>query len=112
MVGGRNREVRILGRRVSRRAASTALLVSIGVVICLLAAVFILRGLEVSRLRGDLDEIRLAETQVLAERQDLEDRLAQKDDPEAIEDEARRRLGLVLPGEEKVVFEGEDGGEE
>lgn len=36
------------------------------------------------------------------ENQDLADAIADKDDPQRIEDVARKRLGLVLPGE--IVF--------
>jgi len=34
----------------------------------------------------------------------LREQLALKDDPEMLEDKARELLGLVNPGEEKVIF--------
>jgi len=44
----------------------------------------------------------------MAEQQALRERLAAKDDPEIIEDHARDRLGLVMPGEEKIIFDREE----
>ena len=107
MVGGRNREVRILGRRVTGRGASAIFVLTIAAVACCLAVVFVLRGLEMSRLGREIAQIRLDQTAALEDKEALHGRLALRDDPQTIEDEARERLGLVKPGEEKVIFGGE-----
>jgi len=54
----------------------------------------------------DLDDLNVAQAGALGEQAALRERLGQKDNPQAIEDEARERLGWVMRGEEKVVFVG------
>ena len=82
------------------------MVIAIGV--CLTIALFITRGVEIRHLRRELYEIRRAQESALVEQTDLRERLSEKDDPTAIEEQARKRLGLVKPGEEKVIFDGEE----
>ena len=48
--------------------------------------------------------IRDREQGVLVDQDQLRAQLAQKDDPQAIEDVAREKLGLVKPGEQLIIF--------
>lgn len=56
----------------------------------------------------ELGRIRTEQQVALVEQALLRETLASKDDPEVIEDHARDRLGLVMPGEEKVIFDREE----
>ncbi|MCK5827696.1 septum formation initiator family protein, partial [Candidatus Bipolaricaulota bacterium] len=69
-----------------------------------LASLFIVRGLRIHDLRQQLATSQLDYQQAWIDRDELEDRLASKDDLSAIEEAARQQLGWVLPGEERVIF--------
>jgi len=73
----------------------------------LLALFFVGRSFEIRRLRRDLADLRISLRGAEEEGETLRARLALRDDPKTIEDLARERLGLVKPGEEKVIFVGE-----
>ena len=98
-VGSRGRTPINYRRRRILALAGILLLVS------WIATVFILRATEIRRLRADLDRIRSEQQIALGEEEALRALLARKDDPETIEDEAREHLDLVMPGEEKVIFD-------
>ncbi|MGD9675549.1 MAG: septum formation initiator family protein [Candidatus Bipolaricaulia bacterium] len=74
---------------------------------CLLLAVFLSRTLGVVHLRRDL--LRLGEATVAAtvEQKRLRAELASASSAKAMEDQAREKLGLSKPGEEKVIVVGE-----
>jgi cell division protein FtsB len=82
--------------------------VGIALLVCWIAAVFVLRGVEIRALRAELSRIRSEQQVAMAEQASLRGVLALKDDPEVIEDHARDRLGLVMPGEEKIIFDREE----
>ncbi len=67
-------------------------------------ALFILQALEIRTLRQEMQEIHAAQQRALNEQAMLRARLAEADHLDAVEQEARARLGWVLPGEERVVF--------
>ncbi|MBE0635315.1 septum formation initiator family protein [Candidatus Bipolaricaulota bacterium] len=69
-----------------------------------LVSPFILRGLRIRDLRQQLATSQVGYEQAWIDRAELEIRLASKDDLSAIEDAARRQLGWVMPGEERVIF--------
>lgn len=69
-----------------------------------LASLFIVRGLRICDLRQQLATAKLDYQQAWIDRAELESQLASKDDLSAIEEAARRQLGWVLPGEERVIF--------
>ncbi len=105
MLGGRRRRSLHRGTAVSKRSVRTAIfLVALSVIGGLVLSLFIVQALEIRSLRRELEEINAAQQRALIEQAALRERLAQQDDPEAIEQEARERLGLVMRGEEKVVF--------
>ena len=109
MVGGSARGVTARGqRRIDFRRRRVLAVVGIILFVCWIAIVFILRGIEIRGLRADLSRIRLEQQAAMAEQQALRQLLAAKDDPEIIEDHARDRLGLVMPGEEKIIFDREE----
>jgi cell division protein FtsB len=70
----------------------------------LLAWLYLSRYSEIQRLRHDLSILAQKETRALITQQQLRAELEKKDDPKRIEDLAREWLGLVKPGEEKVIF--------
>jgi len=65
---------------------------------------FTVRGIRILDLRGQLQSSLLGYDEAMIERQDLENRLALKDDLASVEDAARELLGWVMPGEERVIF--------
>ena len=74
-----------------------------------LAALFIVRGLDIHTLHRQLAQSHVAYEQAWVDRVDLESRLASKDNLSAIEDAARQLLGWVMPGEERVIFVNREG---
>ena len=105
MLGGRRRRSLHRGATVPKRSVRTAVfLVALSAIGGLVLSLFILQALEIRSLRRELNEINAAQQRALIEQATLRERLAEKDDPEAIEQEARERLGWVMRGEEKVVF--------
>lgn len=72
--------------------------------VCLLVSFYLVRFETIRHFKQDIARIALEERGALVAQEELRDRLDQKDNPEAIEDLARRLLGLVKPGEEKVIF--------
>jgi len=109
MVGGSARGFTARGNsRIDFRRRRVLAVVAIALFVCWIATLFILRGIEIRGLRADLSRIRLEQQAAMAQQQALRERLAAKDDPEIIEDHARNRLGLVMPGEEKIIFDREE----
>jgi cell division protein FtsB len=109
MVGGRRRRSLHRGAATSKRINRTVLyLVAFSALGCLVLSLFILQALEIRSLRRGLQDLHAAQQQALIEQAALRERLAEKDDPVAIEEEARARLGWVLRDEEKVIFIGEE----
>ena len=104
-------------RRTTRRQTKTQggaqrirlpLLVGAAALVGLLLTLFLGRFFEIQQLRHELLTLH-QETVLALDRQDrFRDRLAQADDPVAIEDLAREWFGWVMPGEEKIIFIGED----
>lgn len=110
MIRGRRWGPRHRGTAPPRRTnRAVVYLVVFSAVGCLVLSLFILHALEIRSLRRQLQDLRAAQQQALLEQSALRERLAEKDDPEAIEEEARARLGWVMRGEEKVIFIGEEG---
>ena len=105
MLGARRRRSLHRGATAPKPSVRTAIfLVALSVIGGLVLSLFTLQALEIRSLRRELGEINAARQRALIEQADLRERLAGKDDPEAIEQEARERLGWVMRGEEKVVF--------
>ncbi|MDD5219381.1 MAG: septum formation initiator family protein [Candidatus Bipolaricaulis sp.] len=76
-------------------------------VVCLLLAVFLTRTLGIVHLRRDLARLGEATEAATAEQKRLRTELASSSSAQAMEDQAREKLGLIKPGEEKVIFVGE-----
>lgn len=70
----------------------------------LLSFLYISRFLEIRHLRAQITDITRQEQAALAMQSRLRDRLAHANDTQTIEYLARKELGLVKPGEEKVIF--------
>jgi cell division protein FtsB len=82
-------------------------LVVVGSIVLLLlaiAAVFLSRQLAIGGLRRELARVKAQEVQAAARQKELRADVASTSDPKTLEDEARRRLGLVRSGEEKIFF--------
>ena len=84
--------------------ASRALLVLVIVSFLLLASVYAIRFVTIHRLEQQVAVLSEKEQVALSEQAALRARLAMKDDPQAIEDVAREKLGLVKPGEQLIIF--------
>ncbi len=74
------------------------------VLVGLIASLYIGRFLTIRRLQTQLSDLVGQERVALAVQADLRARLAFRDDPQAIEEVARAELGLIKPGEEKIIF--------
>jgi len=95
------RDRRFVPFRPSRRTILAATILALG---CLLLALFVGRQLEIARRERTLRDLEVAHVDALCEQDVLRARLTEADDAEAVETLARERLGLVMPGEEKVIF--------
>ena len=73
-------------------------------VVGLLASLFLGRFFEIRKLKSELSTLMEQERAALATQEMLREQLALQDDPKVLEDKARELLGLVKPGEEKVIF--------
>ena len=91
-------------KRRARRGRRHILVWALLAILCLLAFLYLGRTFEIRQLRGDLSILAQQASEALATQEELRARLALQDDPAMIEEEARRLLGLVKPGEEKVIF--------
>jgi len=105
MVGGRKRRSLRRGAAAPNRVRRNILyLIVFSALGCCVLTLFILQTLEVRSLRRSLQDLQAAQQAALVDQAALRRRLAEKDDPKAVEEEARERLGWVLRGEEKVIF--------
>jgi cell division protein FtsB len=82
----------------------------VGLILAVLAAcalllvVFVGRQAVIGRRNARLADLERKQSEAEEERAALQDRLAAGEDLAQIERLARERLGLVMPGEEKVIF--------
>ena len=74
----------------------------------LLLVLFLGRFFEIQHLRHETLTLHQETVLALDRQSQLRDRLAQADDPVIVEDLAREWFGWVRPGEEKIIFIGED----
>ena len=87
-----------------RQIAHRALLWVVIVSFLLLVSVYAIRFVTIHRLERQVAVLSEKERAALSEQAALRARLAMKDDPQAIEDVAREKLGLVKPGEQLIIF--------
>ncbi len=80
------------------------ILIAALLIVGLLSFLYIERFLEIRHLHAEIANITQEERTALAVQRELRDKLAHADDPATIEYLARKELGLVKPGEEKVIF--------
>lgn len=95
-----NQETRVRKRAIGRHAVLW-LVVAVGI---FLASLYAVRFVAIHRLQQEVASLSIAEQTALDEQSTLRAHLAQKDDPQAIEDVAREKLGLVKPGEQLIIF--------
>ncbi len=86
--------------RWGKRIVLIAVLMFVG----LLSFLYIDRFFKIRHLQAEIARITQEEQAALVVQNELRDRLAHADDPATIEYLARKELGLVKPGEEKVIF--------
>lgn len=91
-------------KRRARRSHRRILVWALLAILLLLSFLYLGRTFEIRRLQGDLSTLAQQAKGALATQEELRARLALQNDPAMIEEEARRLLGLVKPGEEKVIF--------
>jgi len=95
---------RLVGRVVGGRRRRTLALAVVFLVVATLAAVFVSRQVAIAGLRHEIARLEAHQADATAQQKVLRAEVASTSDPKALEEEARRRLGLVKPGEEKVFF--------
>lgn len=79
-------------------------LAAVVTVASLLLILFLSRQLEIAGRWRSIDEILRSAAAAATEQEALRDRLASSNDSDLIEQQARERLGMVMPGEEKIIF--------
>lgn len=67
-------------------------------------ALFIVRGLEIHRLRSELLQLETEKAKILREIETMSARLKAQNDLKLIEYLARKELGMVKPGEEVYII--------
>jgi cell division protein FtsB len=77
---------------------------SVVVLFLTIAAVFVSRQLAIGGLRRELADVNAQQAQASARQKELRADVASTSDPKTLETEARKRLGLIRSGEEKVFF--------
>ena len=87
-----------------RQIGHRALLWFVVVSVLLVTSLYAIRFVTISRLQQQVAALSVKEQGTLDEQSALRACLAQKDDPQAIEDVAREELGLVKPGEQLIIF--------
>jgi len=87
-------------RQIGRRALLWIVIVSV----ILLTSLYAIRFVTVNRLQQQVADLTANEQQALDEQAALRAQLAKSNDPQAIEDVAREKLGLVKPGEQLIIF--------
>ena len=87
-----------------RQIGHRALLWFVIISVLLVTSLYAIRFVTISRLQQQVGALSVKEQSVLNEQSALRACLAQKDDPQAIEDVAREELGLVKPGEQLIIF--------
>ena len=73
-------------------------------VVLFVLGTFVSRGLGILHLRRDLVRLEKATVEATAEQKRLRAELASASSSRVLEDKAREELGLIKPGEEKVIF--------
>lgn len=73
-------------------------------VVLFLISLYAIRFVTIRKLSQQVSALSVEEQSALNEQSALRARLAKKDDPQAIEDIAREKLGLVKPGEQLIIF--------
>ncbi len=87
-------------KKIGRRAVFGLIIA----VFLLLVSIYAIRFVTISRLQQQVATLTVKEQGALDEQVALRARLAKKDDPHAIEDVAREKLGLMKPGEQLIIF--------
>lgn len=91
-------------RASHRQIGHRAVLWLLVVFVLILASVYAVRFITIARLQRQVAALSVKEEAVLAEQNTLRAELARKNDPQAIEDIAREKLGLMKPGEQLIIF--------
>jgi len=91
-------------RRIIRWGRTHMILCISLIMLSLLFSLYTIRFLEMHTLNHDLATLESEEAHACAVQQELQSRLALKNDPITIELSAREQLGLIKPGEEKIIF--------
>ncbi len=86
------------------RRGRRALVWLIVVVFLLLSSLYVVRFVSINRLQHQVAAVTAQEEEALREQANLRSQVANRDDLATIERIARDKLGLVKPGEEKVIF--------
>ncbi len=98
------RAKRLFERVTGDRRRRVIVLGSVFVLVATLAAIFVSRQVAIAGLRHEIARLEAQQAEATAQQKELRADVASTSDPKTLEDEARRRLGLVKPGEEKVFF--------
>jgi cell division protein FtsB len=98
----------LLQRMATDRRRRLVVAGSVVFVVLTIAALFLSRQLAIGGLRRELASLKAQQVEATARQKELRADVASTSDPKTLEDEARRRLGLIRSGEEKIFFVEED----
>jgi cell division protein FtsB len=98
----------LLQRMATDRRRRLVVVGSVVFAVLTIAALFLSRQLAIGGLRRELASLKAQQVQATARQKELRADVASTSDPKTLEDEARRRLGLIRSGEEKIFFVEED----
>jgi cell division protein FtsL len=105
---GWTRAKRLVGRVIGERRRRAFVLAGIFLVVATVAAIFVSRQVSIAELRHQVARLEAQQVDATTQQKALRAEVASTTDPKTLEEEARQRLGLVKPGEEKVFFVEED----
>lgn len=94
----------LFDRVVGDRRRRVIVLVSVFLIVATLAAIFVSRQVAIAGLRREIARLKAQQADATTQQKELRADVASTSDPKTLRDEARRRLGLVEPGEEKAYF--------
>lgn len=88
----------------TRRGRRWIAVAVVALVVSLVLGTFLSRGIGILRLRHDFARLQRETVEATALQKRLRSELASASTAKVLEDKAREELGLVKPGEEKVIF--------
>jgi cell division protein FtsB len=98
------RAKRLFDRVVGQRHRRAFILAAVFLALATIAAIFVSRQVAIAGLRREIARLESRQAEATAAQKDLRAEVASTTNSATLEEEARKRLGLIKPGEEKIFF--------